>query len=72
MRRPSKSVIFRNEPLVERIRSIKSDHPFWGYRRMWAYLRYVDDLVINKKRVYRLMKENHLTVRLIFDTSMTW
>jgi transposase InsO family protein len=63
MRRPSKSVIFRNEPLVERIRSIKSDHPFWGYRRMWAYLRYIDSLVVNKKRVYRLMKEHNLIVR---------
>jgi transposase InsO family protein len=63
MRRPSKSVIFRNEPLVERIRSIKSDHPFWGYRRMWAYLRYIDSLVVNKKRVYRLMREHNLIVR---------
>ena len=63
MRRPSESVIFRNVPVVERIRQIKSDHPFWGYRRMWAYLRYVDGLVINKKRVYRLMKEHNLTVR---------
>lgn len=62
MRRPSESVIFRNEPLVERIRQIKSDHPFWGYRRMWAYLRYIDGLVVNKKRVYRLMKEHNLTV----------
>ena len=29
---------------------------------MWAYLRYVDGLVVNKKRVYRLMKEHNLTV----------
>ena len=64
MRRPSGSVIFRNQPVVERIRQIKSDHPFWGYRRMWAYLRYIDGLVVNKKRVYRLMKEHHLTVSL--------
>ena len=63
MRRRSESVMFRNEPVVERIRQIKSDHPFWGYRRMWAYLRYVDGLVINKKRVYRLMKEHNLTVK---------
>jgi putative transposase len=62
MRRSSESVIIRNEALVERIRRVKSDHPFWGYRRMWAYLRYVDGLVINKKRVYRLMKEHNLTV----------
>ena len=63
MRRPSESVIIRNEPLVKCIRQIKSDHPFWGYHRMWGYLRYVDGLVINKKRVYRLMKEHNLTVK---------
>jgi putative transposase len=63
MRRRSESVIFRNQPLVERIRQIKSDHPFWGYRRMWAYLKYVDGQVVNKKRVYRLMKEHNLTVK---------
>lgn len=63
MRRRSKSVVSRNEPVVECIRQIKSDHPFWGYRRMWAYLRYVDGLVLNKKRVYRLMKEHNLTVQ---------
>lgn len=62
MRRQSESVIFRNEPLVERIRQIKGEHPFWGYRRTWAYLKYVDGLVVNKKRIYRLMKEHNLTV----------
>lgn len=62
MRRPSQSVIFRNAPLVERIRHIKAEHPFWGYRRTWAYLKYVDGLVVNKKRVYRLMKAHNLTV----------
>ncbi len=63
MRRRSESVAARNEPVVERIRQIKSDHPFWGYRRVWAHLRFIDSLVINKKRIYRLMKEHHLTVK---------
>lgn len=62
MRRPSLSVAARNAPVVERIRLLKSDHPFWGYRRVWAHLRYIDGLDINKKRVYRLMHEHQLTV----------
>lgn len=49
--------------LMERIRIIKSEHPFWGYRRVWAYLRFVAGLEVNKKRVYRLLKENHLLVK---------
>ena len=62
MRRPSESVSERNEFIVERIRQLKSDHPFWGYRRVWAYFRYVDDILINKKRVLRLMKKHNLIV----------
>ncbi len=63
MRNPSDSVALRNEHLVSKIKDIKAEHPFWGYRRVWAYLRYVDGVVVNKKRVYRLMKENNLTVK---------
>ncbi|MFH1514066.1 MAG: IS3 family transposase [bacterium] len=62
MRRPSESVANRNAPIIERIRQLKSDHPFWGYRRVWAHLRYVDGMIVNKKRVYRLMKEHNLIV----------
>jgi transposase InsO family protein len=50
--------------LLKQIRIIKGDHPFWGYRRVWAYLRFVARLPINKKRVYRLLKENNLLVRV--------
>jgi len=63
MRNTSYSVTLRNEYLLERIKDIKAEHPFWGYRRVWAYLRYVDGLIVNKKRVYRLMRENNLTVK---------
>ncbi|TFG73955.1 MAG: IS3 family transposase, partial [Thermodesulfobacteriales bacterium] len=57
MRKKSDSVILRNEHLVIKIKDIKGEHPFWGYRRVWAYLRYIDGLIVNKKRIYRLMRE---------------
>jgi putative transposase len=63
MRNTSYSVSLRNQNLLERIKDIKGDHPFWGYRRVWAYLRYIDGLIVNKKRIYRLMRENNLTVK---------
>jgi len=63
MRKKSDSVILRNEYILKRIKEIKGEHPFWGYRRVWAYLRYIDGLIVNKKRVYRLMRENMLTVK---------
>jgi len=63
LRSKSDSVALRNQYILERIKSIKTEHPFWGYRRVWAYLRYIDALIVNKKRVYRLMRENNLTVK---------
>ena len=63
MRRRSESVEKRNRPVVSRIKEIKGDHPFWGYRRVWAHLRYVDGLIVNKKRVLRLMREHGLLVK---------
>ncbi len=55
MRKPSDSVATRNGSLVNRIKDIKAEHPFWGYRRVWAYLRYIDGLIVNKKRVYSVL-----------------
>jgi len=46
MRNQSDSVALRNEYLLSRIKDIKGEHPFWGYRRVWAYLRYIDGLIV--------------------------
>src|SRR6478609_2427739 len=62
-RGPYAKVAARNAQLLERIRVIKADHPFWGYRRVWAYLRYVDGLTVNQKRIYGIMKATELIVK---------
>jgi putative transposase len=62
-RRESESVNGRNSRTVERIKELKIDHPFWGYRHVWAHLKYVDGLEVNKKRVLRLMRKHNLTVK---------
>jgi transposase InsO family protein len=62
-RRESELVAERNYPVVERIRALKAEHPFWGYRRIWAHLKYVDELEINKKRVLRLLQKHDLLVK---------
>ena len=63
MRREAAATAERNLQIVGRIKEIKTEHPFWGYRRMWAYLKYVDNLEINKKRVFRLMQKHGLLVK---------
>ena len=62
MRKKSVKVKQRNEPVLAMIKDIKACHPFWGYRRCWAYLYYREGIKVNKKRIYRLMKENSLLV----------
>jgi transposase InsO family protein len=51
--------------LRQRIRALTEAHPFWGYRRVWAWLRYREGLLVNKKRVYRLMREAGLTIKRV-------
>ena len=48
--------------LLPLIRELKAEHPFWGYRRVWARLRFAERIAINQKRVYRLMREYQLLV----------
>jgi putative transposase len=52
----------RDEELLPRIQALKAGHPFWGYRRIWAYLRFVEQVPVNKKRVLRWLREHHLLV----------
>lgn len=42
--------------LVERIRTLIARHPTYGYRKLWALLRFSDGLLINAKAVYRILK----------------
>jgi transposase InsO family protein len=62
-RRESEMVKVRNSSVLTRIRGLKADHPFWGYRRIWAHLKYVDGLKVNRKRVFRLMQKHELVVK---------
>ncbi len=48
----------RDEELIERLKAIKAEHPFWGYRRVTAWLRNRKGVVVNHKKVHKLMKEN--------------
>jgi putative transposase len=51
-----------NPGRLERLQALKAEPPCWGYRRLWAYLRGVDQLPVHKKRLLRLMREHHRLV----------
>jgi putative transposase len=61
-RPPSPLVAQRHEGLRQRIREFKAEPPFWGYRRIWAYLHFVERRPVNKKRGLRLMREHRVVV----------
>jgi len=62
-RQRSLRVTQRDERLLPRMQALKAEHPFWGYRRLWAYLRFVEQLPVKKNPSLRLMREHHLLVR---------
>jgi len=62
-RRRSFARIVADKSLLEKIQVLKAEHPFRGYRRIWAYVGFVAQTSIDKKRVYRLLKENNLLVK---------
>lgn len=58
----SLSRIQADMPFIDRIAKIKAEHPLWGYRRVWAYIRFRDNIVVGKNRIYRLMAEHQSLV----------
>jgi len=70
-------VAARNAHLLERIRALKAEHPFWGYRRIWAHLRYVDGLVVNQSRRARIpsragLEELHMVYWMGLGERRAW
>ena len=45
-----------DETLAGRIHQLLREHPTFGYRRLWALLRFRDGLKVNRKAVYRILR----------------
>lgn len=59
-RKRSESAQLRDEAMLAIIQPIKAGHPAWGYRRIWAYLKYREQIPVSKRRIYRILKEHKL------------
>jgi putative transposase len=44
-------------PWTETLRQVIQQHPPFGYRRLWAFLRFQEGIVVNHKAVYRVLKQ---------------
>ncbi len=49
-------------PWVELLRTVIHQHPTFGYRQLWALLRFQEGLVVNRKAVYRVLKQKRWLV----------
>jgi hypothetical protein len=52
----------RHDARLQRGQALQAEHPFWGDRRSWAELRFVEPWPVHKKRGWRLMRAHHLVV----------
>jgi transposase InsO family protein len=59
---PAENKQLKDPQLLAGIIQLCSAHPFWGYRRITAWLRYRQNLKVNHKKVYGLMRRHNLTV----------
>jgi putative transposase len=51
-----------DDELRPRLRALHAAHPCWGYRRLWADVRDVEQRTVTKKRMLRLMRAQQLLV----------
>ena len=56
-----KKVSVRNACLLKKIKSIKKEHPFWGYRRTWALLK-DQGIIVSMKKIRGIMEQHTLPV----------
>lgn len=50
------------EHLLERIRAVVARCVAWGVRKVWAYLRHVEKVVVSRRRVWKVMKAHGLVL----------
>jgi putative transposase len=60
---PAHPRVTEDAELVRRIKELIELHPTYGYRRIWARLRFGDKRLINRKKVRRLLREQGWMVR---------
>lgn len=58
----TKSIIEKENPIVEKIQEINKSYPFYGYRRITKMLNR-NGFIVNHKKVLKIMKELNLTVK---------
>lgn len=54
----------KDEKIFKEIEELKREHPYWGYRRICAMLKKKGNNIINHKKVYRIMKEKGLLIKV--------
>ena len=62
----------KNHKLLREIRTLLKEHPLWGYRRVWAYLKYIKGYQINKTQSQKNSQEETESYEAKRDTWHGW
>ena len=60
--KPSSRSAIVSEVLATQLRTLIEQHPTYGYRRLWALLRFGQGQAINRKTMYRALRIKHWLV----------
>lgn len=52
-----------DDMIAEKIKLIQSKHPSWGYPRVTNWLKHREGIVINEKKIYRIMQDTGLLIK---------
>jgi putative transposase len=58
--------------LAVRIQQSIERHPTFGYRRLWALVRYAQGIAVNRKAVFRVLKLKDWLVHQLTVTAWPW
>jgi putative transposase len=60
MEKPKKCKMERREEITAKIKELTEQYPYYGYRKIYAILKFKEGIKVRRNKVYRLMKENQL------------
>jgi putative transposase len=61
-RRPSSPRVPREPAWISQLHALIQQHPTFGYRRLWALLRFREGVRVNRKTIYRVLKQKRWLV----------
>jgi hypothetical protein len=57
--KPRKDKFVRREEVTAKIKFLAEQYPYFGYRKIYAILKYKEGITVRRNTVYRVMKASY-------------